>query len=395
MTHPSPPVQQRSHLFRRIYSDARWADFLHLRLSHPDSSPEPPLRPRMRMRLRLRLMGLMFLLSRLLFLWLLPLQFFPFQFRPPPNPMNTRQWIWSGSNSDFGHFWHSSIQEDLHNLRDPDSKRCWQMTNFKAHRVFETKSMSHASFFELLKTGRIYHSAIWDGSSAMNVLRPSKANVSSPSSNPSSWQAGHFHTHRLAHDQGRSQPSEWWWWEPQNACMSQIRKMTVSTFSLMDFERFGHNSKAKRSMGFRKICRSYKGQKVHSMVRNSTNLEHRWYLPRPASIEYPLRLSDMVWFSITPSHLELSASLKRLNVHTCWGFQWNRGRWCASSLSKASIQELFTPNLYQSMGLGAVVLRTVYKWHKRFAQKRMEFFDNPRSGRPWQNDLAKAVRTMP
>jgi hypothetical protein len=32
-------------------------------------------------------------------------------------------------------------------------------------------------------------------------------------------------------------------------------------------------------------------------------------------------------------------------------------------------------------------LRTVYKWHKNFTQGRTGLFDDPRSGRPLQNDL--------
>jgi transposase len=39
-------------------------------------------------------------------------------------------------------------------------------------------------------------------------------------------------------------------------------------------------------------------------------------------------------------------------------------------------------------------LRAVYKWHDRFMQGKMELFDNPRAGRPMQNDLADADRAM-
>jgi transposase len=37
-------------------------------------------------------------------------------------------------------------------------------------------------------------------------------------------------------------------------------------------------------------------------------------------------------------------------------------------------------------------LHTVYKRHERFMQGRMELFDDPRSGRSLQNDLADALR---
>jgi hypothetical protein len=42
----------------------------------------------------------------------------------------------------------------------------------------------------------------------------------------------------------------------------------------------------------------------------------------------------------------------------------------------------------------ALCVRAVYEWHERFMQGRMELFDNPRSGRPLQNDLADALRAM-
>jgi hypothetical protein len=45
-------------------------------------------------------------------------------------------------------------------------------------------------------------------------------------------------------------------------------------------------------------------------------------------------------------------------------------------------------------GADVLVLHTLYKWHKRFAQGKTEFFNDPRSGRLLQNDLAEAVRTM-
>jgi hypothetical protein len=45
-------------------------------------------------------------------------------------------------------------------------------------------------------------------------------------------------------------------------------------------------------------------------------------------------------------------------------------------------------------GIDALVLQTLYKWHKRFAQGRTELFDDPQSGRPLQNDLAEAIRIM-
>jgi hypothetical protein len=42
----------------------------------------------------------------------------------------------------------------------------------------------------------------------------------------------------------------------------------------------------------------------------------------------------------------------------------------------------------------ALCLPTVYKWHKRFMQRRTELFDDTRSGRPLQNDLVDALRAM-
>jgi histone-lysine N-methyltransferase SETMAR len=45
-------------------------------------------------------------------------------------------------------------------------------------------------------------------------------------------------------------------------------------------------------------------------------------------------------------------------------------------------------------GYEVLDLRAVYKWHERFMQGRTELFDNPRSGRPLQNDLADAIRAM-
>jgi hypothetical protein len=42
----------------------------------------------------------------------------------------------------------------------------------------------------------------------------------------------------------------------------------------------------------------------------------------------------------------------------------------------------------------ALCLRTVYKWQEGFIQGRTELFDNPRSGRPLQNDLTDALRAM-
>jgi transposase len=42
----------------------------------------------------------------------------------------------------------------------------------------------------------------------------------------------------------------------------------------------------------------------------------------------------------------------------------------------------------------ALCLRAVDKWHERFTQGRMESFDNPRFGRPLQNDLANALHAM-
>jgi hypothetical protein len=41
-----------------------------------------------------------------------------------------------------------------------------------------------------------------------------------------------------------------------------------------------------------------------------------------------------------------------------------------------------------------LVLRTVYKWHKRLAQGRTKLSDDPRSERPLRNGLAEAVRAM-
>jgi hypothetical protein len=45
-------------------------------------------------------------------------------------------------------------------------------------------------------------------------------------------------------------------------------------------------------------------------------------------------------------------------------------------------------------GDDALCLRAVYKWYERFLQGRTELFDNPRSGRPVQNDLGDALRGM-
>jgi hypothetical protein len=42
----------------------------------------------------------------------------------------------------------------------------------------------------------------------------------------------------------------------------------------------------------------------------------------------------------------------------------------------------------------ALCLRTVYKWHEDFMQGTTELFDDPRSGRLVQNDLADALRAM-
>jgi hypothetical protein len=45
-------------------------------------------------------------------------------------------------------------------------------------------------------------------------------------------------------------------------------------------------------------------------------------------------------------------------------------------------------------GEEALCLRAVYKWYDRFHQGRTELFDDPRSGRPQQNDLAGALGAM-
>jgi transposase len=50
--------------------------------------------------------------------------------------------------------------------------------------------------------------------------------------------------------------------------------------------------------------------------------------------------------------------------------------------------------LKSAYGDEALCLHAVYKWHERFMQRRMELFDNPRFGRPLQNDLADAHRAM-
>jgi transposase len=42
----------------------------------------------------------------------------------------------------------------------------------------------------------------------------------------------------------------------------------------------------------------------------------------------------------------------------------------------------------------ALCLRTVYKWHERFMQRRTKLFDDPRSGQSLQNDLANTLRAM-
>jgi hypothetical protein len=48
------------------------------------------------------------------------------------------------------------------------------------------------------------------------------------------------------------------------------------------------------------------------------------------------------------------------------------------------------PELESVYGDEALCLRAVYKWYERFLQGRMELFDNPRCGRPVQNDLGDA-----
>jgi hypothetical protein len=50
--------------------------------------------------------------------------------------------------------------------------------------------------------------------------------------------------------------------------------------------------------------------------------------------------------------------------------------------------------LKQVYGDEALCLRAVYKWHECFMQGRTELFDNPRSGRPLQNDLVDALCAM-
>jgi hypothetical protein len=61
---------------------------------------------------------------------------------------------------------------------------------------------------------------------------------------------------------------------------------------------------------------------------------------------------------------------------------------------KCLVPRDFQAELVIVYGVDAPVLRTFYKCHKRFAQGRTEPFDDPRSGRPFQNDLAEAVPAM-
>jgi transposase len=63
------------------------------------------------------------------------------------------------------------------------------------------------------------------------------------------------------------------------------------------------------------------------------------------------------------------------------------------TLKSLSLKDIYTEleSVYMDQ---ALCLHTVYKWHERFMQGRTELFDDPRSGRPLQNDLADAFCAM-
>jgi hypothetical protein len=63
-----------------------------------------------------------------------------------------------------------------------------------------------------------------------------------------------------------------------------------------------------------------RGQKVYSMVNNSTSLERIWDLLKFTSRKYPPRIYDTFWSFTTLLHFKLSTSLKKFKVHTRLGF---------------------------------------------------------------------------
>jgi hypothetical protein len=63
------------------------------------------------------------------------------------------------------------------------------------------------------------------------------------------------------------------------------------------------------------------------------------------------------------------------------------------TLKGSSPRDIHT-ELESVYGDEALCLRAVYKWYESFLQGRTELFDNPRSGRPMQNDLGDALRGM-
>jgi hypothetical protein len=63
------------------------------------------------------------------------------------------------------------------------------------------------------------------------------------------------------------------------------------------------------------------------------------------------------------------------------------------TLNGLSLKDIHTE--YESVQIDeALCLQTVYIWHKHFMQGRSELFDDPRSGRPLQNDFVDALRAM-
>jgi hypothetical protein len=58
---------------------------------------------------------------------------------------------------------------------------------------------------------------------------------------------------------------------------------------------------------------------------------------------------DIFYLTPTLSQLKISAHQEKTNFHTCSTFQWNRGWWYAFSLSRDSMQKIFTSKFYQCM----------------------------------------------
>jgi hypothetical protein len=151
----------------------------------------------------------------------------------------------------------------------------------------------------------------------------------------------------------------------------------------------------KRLIDITKSCLQFSitGQKARSMIRNLINLEHMWDLLRPTSREYHpafLIYFNFSWLIHTSNYLLL----------------WKNR--CAYALriliEQRAVVHFFTfkginpgdihDELVSVYGSDALVLRTLYKWHKCFAQGRTELFNDPRSGRLLQKDLAEAVHDM-